>query len=487
MTVAFSTSTTGTLSSGLTVPAGGSVGDIEIIVDCDGTRGVTWSWSNDFVQLQTDSDTTSVWARRRTASSPDTVTFTPSTSGGSEFAWCGRFTGATQWVSAMNIAAGTSSVDSPVVDAPTDGYVVWLTTGIGGFSSFSGYTGTLLGTNNTPLDGWRICGESVSAGATPTRSQAVTGGAGYLVGVTVALGTNRPPNTATWSSPADGVSLDRTVDQVLNYVFSDPDAGDSQSERQWRYSTDGGSTWTTTTDVTTSTSITIAGSTFANGDTVQVQVKPADSTGTYALSWSASLHVTFEDPPSPPTITAPTSGATIGSSTQTVTFSAPSLTQYKYRVVGDSSGSPDTGTVYVPETTVTDASSRSFTVTGLPNSVTVHLEVNIYTGGLWSGWSDQANPVSYDPPPTPTVTVTPGTATITVTVATAAPGTGEVAAESVTVENSTDGAAPGDWSRSGQAINGDVIYRLPVSGQAYQFRATAVAASGVTAASAWTS
>jgi hypothetical protein len=109
--------------------------------------------------------------------------------------------------------------------------------------------------------------------------------------------------------------------------------------------------------------------------------------------------------------------------------------------------------------------------------------------GLWSPWADSRVQVTFDPPPTPTLTITADddTASITVTVATAAPGDDQVAATSVAVEGRPVGATDSEWSRSGQPINGDVVFATPASGVDYEFKVTAVADNGAVAATDWTS
>lgn len=304
--------------------------------------------------------------------------------------------------------------------------------------------------------------------------------------ILIAILDNQPPNTAAWSSPADGAVLDRSVAQTLTYTATDPDPGDSQSQRKWRYSSDGGTTWIETDETTVSQSITITGGTLAAGD-YQFQVMIADQSGTWAASWSPSLHLTFADAPSAPTITEPTSGGTVAA-TNVLQWSFSGQVQYQVRKVADDAGTADASTIYYDSGAVADANTRQVTLANDTNNRWEHQQVRCMDStGLWSTWADSRVDVTFNPPPTATVTLTedPTLARIVVGIATAAPGAGQVAAVSASVQARPVDTQVVEWSRSGLPINGDVEFFIPASGVDYEFAVTTIADNGATAVTDW--
>lgn len=356
------------------------------------------------------------------------------------------------------LGTSTSTSTSPSVDSRlTTRYT--LNTGM--YARVSDVTGGYTGAGTTP---------AYTDSATVARNM-------FTVGLYLA---NVAPNAPTLNLPSNTATIDRTVTQRFTWTFSDPNVGDTQSAFDLRYSADSGTTWTTASGTTPNTYLDVAGGTLSAGS-YQWQVRTYDSQGVVG-PWSASSFFTAATPPTGPTITDPTNGASLPASSYAVTFSYPSLTAYRYTVTDAGSG-----TVLIPTTTVTDSTSRTFTVTGLANGSTVNIALAVQSGGLWSADVVSTNPVSYSPPPTPTVWVGSDdtTATIEVDWATAAPVSPAPAAVTVDVYVSSDGGTTSERVAAGLPINGTWTYPWPASGVDYSFRVVAAASNGITAASRW--
>lgn len=289
--------------------------------------------------------------------------------------------------------------------------VVWAYTGgnIGGGGTYSATT--IHEHDSTDTGNEPIFGVSSQAQASPGQASAQTAtldGSGQLGGwaaVTLALYGNNPPNAPTLTGPATGVTLDGTATQRFSWTFSDSDPGDSQSAFDLRYSSDSGATWTTVSATSPNGFLDIAGGTLADGD-YEWQVRTYDSLGV-AGSWSASSFFTAATPSAGPTITAPTSGATVDTSPFTVAWSFPTQQGYQVRRVADIAGSADTTTVFYDSGQVLDVNARSLDVAFETDGRYEHVQVRVKSGGLWSDWADVRVQVSYTAPPAPSLALTP--------------------------------------------------------------------------------
>lgn len=305
---------------------------------------------------------------------------------------------------------------------------------------------------------------------------------------TVTYGTvtlNQAPTAPTGLTPAAG-SVDRTVVQRFAWTVNDPDAGDSQSQAdvQWRTNNSGSTgAWQPVTVTGPNPWWDAPAGTFPAGG-IEWQVRSYDAQGLVG-PWSASAFATAGTSPPAPTITSPVSGATIPTSSVTVTFSEPGLDGFDWRVLADKAGVADPTVVVNAGNTVTGPTGRAFTVTGLPNGVTVHFQVRVSYQGLKSTWADQANPVSYTAPPKPTV-VLAGNDTTGALLVTATNPTPTGTQPAVTVnEVWVDDGAGFTRRKTDLAPNGAWAYRLPLSGRDYTnaVRVVAVAANGTTTTS----
>lgn len=217
---------------------------------------------------------------------------------------------------------------------------------------------------------------------------------------------NKAPNAPPIVGPKNNVVLDRTQQQVFDWDFSDPDAGDSQSQYQRQYRVAGGTTWTVEAAVTsTATQRTDAANFWAAGDW-EWQVRTADAQGVWG-PFSASAFFTAADPPAAPSITDPANGATIASESGQVVWSTPSQGSFQVRKVKDNAGSPDATTIYYDSGEIVSTSARNHGLTFPVNDRTEHIQVRIKSSGLWSAWASVRVVVSYTPPAVPTFTLSP--------------------------------------------------------------------------------
>jgi hypothetical protein len=299
---------------------------------------------------------------------------------------------------------------------------------------------------------------------------------------TVMLEGNHAPDTASITSPAAGAVFGDGEDVPLAWIFNDID-GDTQGSADVRYSTDGGSTWTTVTGATGSgQAYTLSG--LAPGS-YQAQVKVYDSSSTPAANWSSSRHFTISEPLDPPTIVTPTDGATVDA-TATVAATADAVTAWQVRRVADIAGAPDVSTVYYdsglnPSTSDLDV-QVSFPVDGRDE----HIQVRYTSAGAYSSWADALVTVAWTPPATPDLTITASgsSAAIEVDITTALAGI-DSDAVSVDLLASPDDGATVEWADRGIDPNSTSIFYTPASGRNYSFKAIAYAADGAPAETDW--
>ena len=224
---------------------------------------------------------------------------------------------------------------------------------------------------------------------------------------------NQPPNAPSGLSPANNLVIDRDATQRFSWNFSDPDAGDTQSNADIRYRVAGTSTWTNVLSVGGVNSYhDFPAGTFAAGD-YEWQVRTYDAQGVVG-PYSASAFFTAASTPATPAITDPVNGQTIPTETYTVRWSASVQTHYQVRTVADNAGSPDATTVYEDTDIVSSTTARSRTMAFATNNRAEHVQVRIQANGLWSAWASVAVTVSFTPPQNPRLTATPNDALGTV-------------------------------------------------------------------------
>jgi len=233
------------------------------------------------------------------------------------------------------------------------------------------------------------------------------------------------PNAPALTAPIASIVIDLGITQRFSWTFSDPDPGDTQSQYDLRYRVVGAGSWTDTTETTPNNFRDIAGATFTAAD-FEWQVRTYDALGADG-PYSASEFFTAAAAPSTPTITAPTVDATI-SNTATLSWSAPSQTDYQARRVADNAGSPNTAIVYFDTGEITSVPLRTLNVAFEINNRYEHVQLRVKNAGLWSAYATARVFVSY-------TSVAPGTVSVTADSTTAS-------LEVTTVAGAVVGAAP---------------------------------------------
>lgn len=296
---------------------------------------------------------------------------------------------------------------------------------------------------------------------------------------------NLAPNASALVAPVNNVSIDQGSAQRLDWEFSDPNVGDSQSAYDLRYRVVGATAWTTVNASSSASHRDFAAGFFALGQ-YEWQVRTYDAAGLVG-PYSASGFFTVGAAPAGPAITAPPNGSTVGAGTAVVTWSTSSQDAYQIRTVADAAGSPDTAVVYYDSGTVEFPSARSASVPFPVNSRTEHIQVRTRSAGLWSPWASVRVLVSYTPPPTPTLTLTPSdaTASIAVLISAAAPAGGQPAIQAFDLfRRQTQVGGEGIRIAKDRAA-GTFTDFTPASGVDYQYRAVAYGNNGTTSTSPW--
>lgn len=327
-----------------------------------------------------------------------------------------------------------------------------------------------------------------SDSATGTRTATMSPYAAANVGVSVLLRpVNAPPNAPTGLAPASG-TVDRSIVQRLSWMFSDPNAGDSQSkfDLQWRHAGTSDA-WNAVSQTTPNNYWDAPASTFP-AEQIEWQVRTYDQSAAVG-PWSALAYFTAGDPATPPTITAPVSGGTISQNPTTVTWSTAGQQAYQVRRVKDNAGTADPTTVYWDSGQVVDTATRSLSVPFETNNRWEHVQVRVQQSGLWSAWSDVRVNVSYTTPATASLAATPNNTagSISIAITNPAPSGGQpaVAYNDVYVRTVGD-TGPGVRIATQVANNGTATYWTPASGVAYQFLARTFGSNSTSTDSAWT-
>lgn len=292
---------------------------------------------------------------------------------------------------------------------------------------------------------------------------------------------NAAPTAPVRTAPADNTKIDRALALVLDWDFTDPDTGDTQSAYDLRYRPIGAPTYTTVMG-TTATAHTLAAGTLAPGD-YEWAVRTYDAQGAVS-PWSTTGYFTAANAPAAPTITAPAAGATVPERTD-LTWSAPTQDAYQVQRLLTSSSAVLFDTGRVP-----DPATRARTLTFPTNNVAETLRVRVEVGGLWSAWSSVAVQVAYTPPAAPTVALAavetiPGAGpdALRITITNPTPGAGQpmVVSHDVLIDHGdSDGLAR---RATGLPAGQPFTYYLPVSGRDYsggRVQVVAVAANGTT-------
>lgn len=394
-----------------------------------------------------------------------------------------------------------SGLHGITVDSATGNIAVWARSAADGDlysnnydgASWSGWTLRRADATNNSAQALRHRAGSPHAAAV---DQPSAGGVYYVEGPSY----NEAPTTPELENPSDGASQDVNASLYVQWVFHDPDPGDTQGAYSLRrqigtasYSYWTGAAWTASesasTKISTSaTALTLSSSWGSDGDDSHYYaVKTWDAADAGPSSWSLESEV-IPSAKDNPTVTAIT---TVTSPTYDVTWTVATQTRYRVRVYDDSGGSPVTSTVFY------DSGQQWSAVTShstpFPdNSVTRHVGVVTWNDeALMSNEDTEQLAVLYPVPPTPTVSMsTTGSefGVIWVAVNNPTPGGGETVTDSNEIYRRV-AAEGGDGIRVGQGIAEDGGFNDygPLSEVVYQYRARAINAGlGTGAFGAWT-
>jgi hypothetical protein len=235
----------------------------------------------------------------------------------------------------------------------------------------------------------------------PSTVRSDLGGAGELYGYLSVLPVmNTAPFAPLVSMPQ---AIDRTRDFDVAVTAQDPDLNDSTLQTFVRVRRRDETTppaWTVLSRTSPTTTVTIPADTLPLAPH-ELQAATRDAGGLPTsdadLVWSGSVFFDAADPTGDLSFVTPTAGAVIGSASQRFTVSGPTYDTLEYRVLADDgAGAPDLANVLVPITASTDL--QAFTVTGLVNSSSIHVQARAVRAGLAGAWASSAHPVSYTPP-----------------------------------------------------------------------------------------
>lgn len=275
------------------------------------------------------------------------------------------------------------------------------------------------------------------------------------------------PSAPTNLTPSTG-SVDRAVDQTFSYQFND--TGDVQSERTFKWGTDGTNFPNTTTVATSSTSFVITGGTGILSTRGQKYWKMSveDFAG-QASPDSAVASFFAGDKPAAPNITSPTNASPPTTATPTIAFTSGGHVAFKIRVV--LSGAEVFNQIF-STTGTSQVISYSF-----GNGLTYTLFVSVKNAdGLWSNEDSETFLVTYTPPAVPGITATPFDSTGTIQIDyTNADGDHVIIYRHKTSEPKTTAIA---ISPSLPLNNSFIDFNIE-SGQSYSYYAVVIASNGL--------
>jgi hypothetical protein len=359
--------------------------------------------------------------------------------------------------------------------------------GFGGGGGGGFYGGGGAGARNIPTEGGGGGGGSslVPAGFTVTATATDVGGVAVLT-------YNRPPTAPNLLSPANNAALNPSQTQRFSWAFSDPDSSDSQSAYELRAGVVGaGFTYSSGIVNLPNAFHDVPAGTFGTSQSMEWQVRTADSQGAWG-PFSASRFFTTQAPPPGPTVLEPTNGATLPTSSVLLRWSTSTQDAYQARVLDASTSEvlQDTGVVE-------NAATRSVTFDNLENNRDVRLEVRTRSSGLFSAFGFVVVSVSFTPPAVPTtiletVASNPALAAlglkdairVTATHPTPTGTQPVVVAMDVHRRVTADG---GDGIRVARDVSPVLPWtdHTPASGVDYSYRVAAVGANGTSTFSLW--
>jgi hypothetical protein len=304
------------------------------------------------------------------------------------------------------------------------------------------------------------------------------------------------PTAPTWVTPANGAAADVAVALPLDWVFNDPNPGDTQSayavRRQigagalnyWRASD---STWQVAEVQNTSatTALSLPGGWGADVDANHSYAVKTWDSGSLASPYSDAV-VVVPSAVVTPTITAPTAAQVIATNQVTITWTVSAQTAYRVRLVQTSGA----GSLNYDSGWITGTDLTFIPPSILPTATGYTITLNTRNSeGLSSGDVTRAFTVTYLPPMTPTLvcTAVPASGWIAVVITNPAPTGGAPALASQdlyrrVVGDTSNGVLLSSGLSSGATYND----WQAASGVAYEYRVQASGVNGTSIFSAWT-
>lgn len=292
-----------------------------------------------------------------------------------------------------------------------------------------------------------------------------------------AVGNAFPPLAPSGLAPS-GQARDGAAPIVMTWTHNH--AGDSavQSEYEVRWSSDGGSTWTSSGAVSsTSSSHTLPAGTFTNGVTYQWQVRTTGVTSAGAGAWSDSETVIASATPTT-TITAP--GATQLSVPLTATWTysqaqaSPQAAWEAHLLAALGSDPMSPNTIVETRSGFGPADSSVTFSYPIEDGAYYRVEIRVRSGaGLWSAWDSQTTLVDLPLPAEPLLSgyYDLCTGTVVLDLDSLAPGAGEVAITSAVLERRI-GSGPWVQVAAGLPVPTTFVDTIPSTTGANEYRVT---------------
>lgn len=291
----------------------------------------------------------------------------------------------------------------------------------------------------------------------------------------------KAPNAPTPVSPINNVVLNAGQVNRLDWEFSDPNPGDTQTFYEVRYRIVGDLFWTEASASSSASFHDLAANTLAVGD-YEWQVRVGDPMSTLS-TWSSLSYFSVASPPNTPVITSPAVNQVITEDNVTMEWQLPvGQEQFQVRRVADTNGNPDDTIIYHDVSVISP--DQNYYYFFLDTNRVEHLQVRTMVDGIWSDWASVRITVNMDPPPAPLITATAEPSNGLVRVVLDHPG-GIPAVDHFAVERRLAGS--GEWVRLADGlvkivdsvlVGAEYEDRTAASRTEYEYRGVSYTAEG---------